>query len=66
MKKKVLQELELLENDSIKSQLQLQAEKEKIINELKKLTKEDILPKPPEPPKKITLWERIKILLLGS
>ena len=31
MKKKVLQELELLESDSIKSQLQLQAEKEKII-----------------------------------
>jgi hypothetical protein len=64
MKKKVLQELELLENDSIKSQLQLQAEKEKIINELKKLTKEDILPKPPEPPKKITLWERIKKVLM--
>ena len=65
MKKKVLQELELLENDSIKSQLQLQAEKEKIINELKKLTKKDILPKPPEPPKKLTLWERIKKVLMG-
>lgn len=63
MKKKVLKELELLENDSIKSQLQLQSEKEKIINELKKLTKEDILPRVPEPPKKLTLWQRIKVLM---
>jgi hypothetical protein len=53
-----------MENDSIKSQLQLQAEKEKIINELKKLTKEDILPKVPEPPKKLTLWLRIKKVLM--
>ena len=64
MKKKVLKELELMENDSIKSQLQLQAEKEKIINELKKLTKEDILPKVPEPLKKLTLWQRIKKVLM--
>jgi len=64
MKKKVLQELELLKNDSIKSQLQLQVEKEKIINELKKLTKEDVLPKIPEVPKKLTLWERIKKVLM--
>jgi hypothetical protein len=64
MKKKVLQELELLKNDSIKSQLQLQIEKEKIINELKKLTKEDVLPKIPELPKKLTLWERIKKVLM--
>ena len=64
MKKKVLQELELLKNDSIKSQLQLQIEKEKIINELKKLTKEDVLPKIPEVPKKLTLWERIKKVLM--
>jgi hypothetical protein len=64
MKKKVLQELELLKNDSIKSQLQLQVEKEKIINELKKLTKEDVLPKIPELPKKLTLWERIKKVLM--
>jgi hypothetical protein len=64
MKKKVLKELELLENDSIKSQLQLQSEKEKIINQLKKLTKEDILPKVPEPLKKLTLWQRIKKVLM--
>jgi hypothetical protein len=60
----VLKELELLENDSIKSQLQLQSEKEKIINQLKKLTKEDILPKVPEPLKKLTLWQRIKKVLM--
>jgi len=57
--------LELLKNDSLKSQIQLQSEKEKIINELKKLTREDILPKPPEPPKKITLWQRIQKVLMG-
>ena len=64
MKKKVLQELELLKNDSIKSQIQLQSEKEKIINELKKLTKEDILPKVPEPHKNLTLWQIIKNVLM--
>ena len=64
MKKKVLKELEHLENDSIKNQLLLKTEKEKLINELKTLTKEDILPKPPEPPKKLTLWQRISKVLM--
>ncbi len=64
MKKKILKELESLENDSIKNHIQLKQEKEKIINELKKLKKEDILPKAPEPPKKLTLWQRIKKVLM--
>jgi len=38
----------------------LEKEKEKMINQLKGLKKEDILPKKPE---KINLWTRIKIAL---
>ena len=40
-------------------------EKKKLINELSVLKKDDILPKPPEPPKKLTLWMKIKKVLMG-
>ena len=65
MKKKVSKELELLGNDIVNTPKQLEKEKNKIINELKGLTKEDILPKPPEPPKKLTLWKRLVKVLMG-
>lgn len=65
MKKKASRELELLGNDIINTPRQLEKEKNKIIGKLKGLTKEDILPKPPEPPKQLTLWERIKKVLMG-
>ena len=65
MKKKALKELELLGNDIVNVPKQLEKEKNKLINELKVLKKEDILPKPPEPPKKLTLWMRIKKVLMG-
>ena len=65
MKKKASRELELLGNDIINTPKQLEKEKNKIIGKLKGLTKEDILPKPPEPPKQLTLWERIKKVLTG-
>jgi hypothetical protein len=65
MKKKASRELELLGNDIINTPKQLEKEKNKIIGKLKGLTKEDILPKPPEPPKQLTLWERIKKVLMG-
>ena len=64
MKKKASRELELLGNDIINTPKQLENEKNKIIGKLKGLTKEDILPKPPEPPKQLTLWERIKKVLM--
>ena len=64
MKKKASRELELLGNDIINTPKQLEKEKNKIIGKLKGLTKEDILPKPPEPPKQLTLWERIKKVLM--
>jgi hypothetical protein len=65
MKKKAFKELELLGNDIVNTPKQLEKEKNKIINELKGLNKEDILPKAPEPPKKLTLWQRLIKVLMG-
>ena len=65
MKKKALKELELLGNDIVNVPKQLEKEKNKIINELKVLKKDDILPKPPEKPKELTLWQKIKKALMG-
>jgi hypothetical protein len=65
MKKKASRELELLGNDIINTPKQLEKEKNKIIGQLRGLSKDDILPKPPEPPKQLTLWERIKKVLMG-
>jgi hypothetical protein len=45
-----------------KDKIELEKEKSDLINELKKYKKEDILPKPP---KRITLWQRIKKVLMG-
>ena len=66
MEKKALKELELLHKDVAKNKLILDKEKEKFINQIKQINKEEILPKIPEPPKKLTLWQKIKILLSGN
>ena len=60
--KKNLQQLEWLQNEIIKDKIILDQEKSKLIDNIKKLKKEDILPKPP---KKLTLWQRIKKVLMG-
>jgi hypothetical protein len=65
MKKKVLKELELLENDIVNTPKKLEKEKNKLINQIKGLNKEDVLPKAPEPPKKLTLWQRLHKVLMG-
>jgi hypothetical protein len=57
--------LELLGNDIVNTPKQLEKEKNKIIGQLRGLSKDDILPKPPEPPKKLTLWERLFKVLMG-
>jgi hypothetical protein len=62
MVKKVSKELEKLNKEQIKSFIDLETEKEKFINEITKFKKEDILPKPP---KKLTLWQRLKKVLMG-
>jgi hypothetical protein len=65
MKKKVLKELELLKNDISKNEIILEADKKNFISKIKQNRKEDILPKPPEECKKMTLWERLKKVLMG-
>jgi hypothetical protein len=65
VEKKVLKELELLDSDILKSKIELESKKEIFIQNIKKIKKEDILPKPPEPIKKLTLWERIRKVLMG-
>jgi hypothetical protein len=60
--KKNLQQLEWLQSEIIKDKIVLDQEKSKLINNIKKLKKEDILPKPP---KKLTLWQKIKKVLMG-
>jgi hypothetical protein len=46
----------------LKDQRELDRNKEKIANEIKKITKEDLFPKP----KKLTIWQKIKVILLGK
>ena len=65
MAKKALKELELLHKDVEKNKLILDKEKEKFINQIKQIKKEEILPKPPEPTKKLTLWQRLHKVLMG-
>ena len=62
MNKKNTKDLMWLEKEKIKDNIQLETEKKRIIEQLKNMGKENILPKPP---KKITLWMKIKRILLG-
>jgi hypothetical protein len=62
MAKKVLKELEKLDKEKIKDFIELESEKQKFIEEIKKSKKEDIIP---QPPKKLSLWNRIKKVLMG-
>ena len=62
MGKKVSKELEKLYREEVKNFIDLENEKEKFINEITKFKKEDILPKLP---KKLTLWQRMKKVLMG-
>jgi|LakMenEpi03Aug12_release.lakeMendotaPanAssembly.Ray.scaffolds.fasta_scaffold1841607_2 hypothetical protein len=62
MAKKVLKELEKLNKEKVKNVIDLESEKEKFIKEITQIKKEDIIPKPP---KKLSLWNRIKKVLMG-
>ncbi len=55
-------ELEKLEKEKNKYKRELDFEKEKLIKQLSKLNKEEILP---EKPKELTLWQKIKKALMG-
>lgn len=62
MGKKVLKELEKLNKEKVKDFIELESEKQKLIKEIKQVKKEDIIP---QSPKKISLWNRIKKVLMG-
>jgi hypothetical protein len=57
-----LKELEKLNKEKVKNFIDLESEKEKLIKEITQIKKEDIIPKPP---KKLSLWNRIKKVLMG-
>ncbi len=56
------QALNWLNSEKKKDNLEIKLTKEKIVSEIKKIKKETIFPKP----KKLTLWQKVKILLLGN
>jgi hypothetical protein len=64
MMKKKSNQLKWLETQIKKDENDLINEKNQFIRQIKKLKKEDILPKV-EKPKKLTLWEKIKRVLMG-
>jgi hypothetical protein len=54
--------LQWLNSEKAKDKKELEREKQNFIRQIKKLNKEDIFPKP----KKLSLWQKIKILILGN
>lgn len=56
------QQLDWLEKEKMKDDIFVKTEKNKLIQQIKKLKKEELLP---EKPKKLTLWQRIKKVLMG-
>jgi len=64
MTKKKLDQLKWLEAQQIKDEIELNNEKQKLISSIKGLKKEDVLPTVVIP-KKLTLWEKLKRVLMG-
>lgn len=62
MAKNKLKQLEWYDNELKKDSLELEKQKNELINSIKKMKKTDILPKPP---KKLPLWKRILKVLMG-
>ena len=54
--------LNWLTSEKNKDERELEREKKIFIQQIKKIRKEDLFPKP----KKLTLWQKIKILILGT
>jgi hypothetical protein len=54
--------LNWLTSEKLKDQRELDREKEKIIKQIKGIQKENLFPKPV----KLSLWKKIKILILGQ
>jgi hypothetical protein len=49
-------------SEKLKDQRELDREKEKIVKQIKGIKKDELFPKPI----KLSLWKRIKIILLGK
>ena len=62
--KKKSNHLKWLETQINKDKESLEKEKQDLINNIKKFKKGDIIPKV-EKPKKLTLWQKIKRVLMG-
>lgn len=62
--KKKSSHLKWLETQMTKDNKELEIEKNQFIENIKKLKKEDILPKVVVP-KKLTLWQKLKRVLMG-
>jgi hypothetical protein len=54
--------LNWLESEKKKDKRELELQKNLLAQQMKKFSKEDLFPKP----KKLTLWQRLKILILGT
>jgi hypothetical protein len=54
------QQINWLMKEINKDSIELENEKQKYVNEIKQLKREDMFPKP----KKLTLWQRIKKVLM--
>lgn len=61
--KKSLKHLEWYQNELKKDEINLDNEKSRLINDIAKIKKEDILPKQIIP-EKLTLWMRIKKVMM--
>lgn len=61
--KKSLKHLEWYQNELKKDEINLDNEKSRLINDIVKIKKEDILPKQIIP-EKLTLWMRIKKVMM--
>ena len=53
--------LDWLNKEKRKDEVQIEKDKEKLIQEIKKYSKDDFFPKP----KKLTLWQKIKMVIWG-
>lgn len=63
MKKNQLElQVNLLEKERNKNQQDLEREKSRLINQIKQIQREELLPKKPE---KLSLWKRIIKVLMG-
>jgi hypothetical protein len=63
--KKNSKELDWFQNELTKDKIELDKTKSDLIKQITKLNKEEILPKIPQTPEKISLWKRIKKVLMG-